>query len=140
MVLAVVDDLLFSSRIRSVAGAAGRPVIFIRRPDAVLSAMREHAPNLILLDLDREALDPIGTIRAIRAAADLSQPRIVGFGSHVQVERLQAAKAAGCDQAMARSAFVAALPSMMATTQAWPRAGPAQEANSVGASSLTEYS
>ena len=33
-------------------------------------------------------------------------PRIVGFGSHVNVERLQAAREAGCDQAMARSAFV----------------------------------
>jgi CheY-like chemotaxis protein len=114
MVLAVVDDLLFSSRIRSVAGAAGRPVTFVRRPDAVLSALREHAPDLILLDLDREALDPIGTIRAIRAAVGITQPRIVGFGSHVHVERLQDAKTAGCDQAMARSGFVAALPSMMA--------------------------
>ena len=123
MVLAVVDDLLFSSRIRSVAGAAGSPVIFIRRSDAVLAAVREKAPDLVLIDLDRDTLDPIGVIRAIRAVTDIAQPRIVGFGSHVHVERLQDAKAAGCDQAMARSGFVAALPALMADAATPANAG-----------------
>ena len=117
MVLAVVDDLLFSSKIRAVAAAAGESVAFVRNPAHVQAACAEHRPRLVLIDLDRDTLNPIETIAALRRVApadDSSHPlRIVGFGAHVNVERLRAAREAGADQAMARSAFVAALPALL---------------------------
>ena len=115
MVLAVVDDLLFGSKLRAAAGSAGRRLVFVRRHDEVLGAMREHAPDLVVFDLDRDSLDPIGLIREIRAAAEWSHVPLVGFASHVHGERLQQAREAGCE-AMARSAFVAALPGLMRPT------------------------
>jgi len=119
MVLAVVDDLLFGSKLRAAAGAAGRRIVFVRQRDKAIGAMREHAPDLIVLDLDRESLDPIGLIREIRAAAEWARLPLVGFASHVHGERLQEARDAGC-KAMARSAFVAALPAMMQPESAQP--------------------
>jgi DNA-binding NarL/FixJ family response regulator len=112
MVLAVVDDLLFSSKIRSAAAAGGETIVFVRQADRVLTACTEHRPRLVIIDLDRDSLNPIETIAAIRAQPGLS-PAIVGFGMHVNVDRLRAARAAGCDEAIPRSAFVAALPSML---------------------------
>jgi len=112
MVLAVVDDLLFSSKIRAGAAAAGESVTFVRNPANATAACAEHQPRLVLIDLDRDALRPIETITAIRAMP-APVPRIVGFGAHVNVERLRAAREAGADQAMARSAFVAAMPILL---------------------------
>ena len=113
MVLAVVDDLLFSSKIRAAAAAADHPIVFVRKRAEVVAAMRGHHPSLVIVDLDRDALDPIGVIGELRAAPEFADAKIVGFGSHVNTERLQAARSAGCDRPMARSAFVVALPDLM---------------------------
>ena len=113
MVLAVVDDLLFSSKIRSVAGATAQSVVFVRTRGAVLGAMREHHPSVVLFDLDRDVLDPIGLIREIRSSPEFARARLVGFASHVHVDRLKAAQEAGCDRTLARSGFVAALPGLL---------------------------
>jgi hypothetical protein len=48
-------------------------------------------------------------------------PRIAGFASHVHVDRMQSAREAGCDEVLARSAFVAALPSLFAASSAEAR-------------------
>jgi len=109
MVMAVVDDLLFSSKIRAAAEAAGATIFFARGRDTVAGAVRDKAPELILIDLEGRSGDAIETIRLMRAEAGVGT-RIIGFGSHVNVERLEAAKQAGCNQALARSAFVNILP------------------------------
>ncbi len=113
MILAVVDDLLFGSKLRAAAGVAGTPIVFVRKPEEVPGAIRQHDPDVVVFDLDRDALDPIGVITEIRSAPVRARARLVGFASHVHAERLQQARDAGCDQVMARSAFVAALPGLM---------------------------
>ena len=113
MVLAVVDDLLFQSKIRATAQASGREITFVRRRDAAIAAMTGRRPDLVILDLDRDALDPIGLIGEMKQAPELAAIPIVGFGSHVQTARLQSAREAGCDRVMARSGFVAALPELL---------------------------
>lgn len=113
MVLAVVDDLLFSSKIRSVAGATAQSVVFVRTRNAVLAAMRQHHPSVVVFDLDRDVLDPIGLIREIRSSTEFARAQLVGFASHVHADRLQAAREAGCDRTLARSGFVAALPTLL---------------------------
>ena len=89
MVLAVVDDLLFSSKIRSVAGAAGRPIVFVRKREDVLTGIREHKADVVLFDLDRASLDPVGAIRGIDVAMARSGfvtalPKIVAEASGVE--------------------------------------------------------
>jgi CheY-like chemotaxis protein len=116
VVLAVVDDLLFSSKIRAVADQAGRAVTFVRSRVSVLTEIRTRSARLIILDLDRTALDPMGTIREIKAHRDLSHVVVVGFVSHVHTETIEAARQAGIDLVLARSAFVAKLPELLAST------------------------
>jgi DNA-binding NarL/FixJ family response regulator len=105
MVLAAVDDLLFSSKIRTVARHAGVEVVFARSPESILEQVRTTRPSVAVFDLNSQKTDPLRTIAAIKADADLRTTSIVAFVSHVQVSLVDAARAAGADSVMARSAF-----------------------------------
>ena len=50
MVLAAVDDLLFSSKIRATAKQIGVDVTFARTPDDILAQVRELKPSLAIFD------------------------------------------------------------------------------------------
>jgi PleD family two-component response regulator len=106
MVLAVVDDLMFSSKIRAVAERTGAVVRFARSKETALAEAHATPPRLVIIDLDRETTDPMGTIAAFKADATLQKVRLVGYVSHVQTERIAEAREAGCDTVLARSAFV----------------------------------
>ena len=120
MVLAVVDDLLFSSKIRAAAKAIDQPTVFVRRRADVAAALREHRPHTVVIDLDRDALDPIGVIHDLQADADRARLRVIGFASHVHADRLRLAREAGCDRVLARSGFVADLPALLRPPAATP--------------------
>jgi DNA-binding NarL/FixJ family response regulator len=117
MVIAAVDDLLFSSKIRTVAKQLGVDVVFARSPDAVLREVRERGPALLLVDLNGEKLAPLETIRTITLDPELAATRVVAFVSHVQTATIHAARAAGAHEVMARSAFAASLPEILAGTK-----------------------
>ncbi len=109
MVLAVVDDLMFSSKIRSTAGRLGITVKFARSREAALAAMRAEAPTLVILDLDTARVDPLGTVAAMKTDPALSTIPTVGFVSHVRTDLIEAARRAGVNDVMPRSAFAAQL-------------------------------
>jgi CheY-like chemotaxis protein len=109
MMLVVVPDLLFGSKIREAARAAGVDLRFARTPDEILRHAREAAPSLAVFDLDNRATDPIAAIQALKRDPTLAGIRIVGFVSHVRADLVSAARAAGADEVLARSAFVAQL-------------------------------
>jgi CheY-like chemotaxis protein len=105
MVLCVVDDLMFSVKISTAAKAAGAPVLFERAPDAVIARVRQDRPTLVIFDLNSSRLKPIETIAALKADPDLQAVRTLGYVSHVQSDVIAAARQAGCDEVLARSAF-----------------------------------
>ena len=111
-VIAVVDDLLFGSKLRAAARAAGRAIQFVRSRDGVLAALRETGAQLVIIDLDSQPLQPQGVIEDLRALPDGASIRIVGFARHTHPDILRAARAAGCE-AMPRSSFVEVLPGLM---------------------------
>jgi DNA-binding NarL/FixJ family response regulator len=114
MVIAAVDDLLFSSKIRAVARQVGVEVVFARSRDAVIEQVRSSRPALVILDLDAERLAPLEVLAQLEADADLAGARTIGFVSHVHTGLMAAARAAGADQVLPRSAFVASLPDILA--------------------------
>jgi len=118
MVIAVVDDLMFASKIRATAAHAGAGVTFVTAREAVLPTVEEARPSLVIFDLDRDSLDPLGAVRAIRASASLGDTRLVAFVRHTSVERIAEARAAGIDRVMARSGFFPALAAMLALDRA----------------------
>ena len=109
MVLAVVDDLMFTSKIKAAARQLGVDVTFARSSDAAISGMRASAPALVILDLNNPRTDPLGTVAVMKGDPALKSIPTVGFVSHVQADLIEAARAAGVDDVLARSAFTARL-------------------------------
>jgi CheY-like chemotaxis protein len=113
VILAIVDDLMFTSKIRTAATHLGVPLVFARSSAAALSEMRASAPSLVILDLNSPRTDPIGTVSAMKADPALAAISTVGFVSHVQTELIDRARQAGVGEVMARSAFTERLPEIL---------------------------
>jgi CheY-like chemotaxis protein len=109
MILAVVDDLMFTSKIKTAARQLGVDVAFARSSDAALTGMRTNPPTLVIFDLNNPRTDPLGTVAAMKGDPALASIPTVGFVSHVQADLIEAARAAGIDDVLARSAFTARL-------------------------------
>jgi CheY-like chemotaxis protein len=109
-VLAAVEDLLFRSKISETAGRVGAEAAFPRNPKKLLEALRASPPDLLVLDLNSSRFEPLGLLRTVKSDDELRDVRTVGFLSHVQGDLALAAREAGCDRVMARSAFVENLP------------------------------
>ena len=113
MILAVLDDLMFTSKIRSAASQLGVDVTIARASSAALDEMRKHAPSLVIFDLNSTRTDPLGTVKSMKHDAALSSIPTLGFVSHVQTELIEAARDAGVDEVLARSAFTIRLPEIL---------------------------
>ena len=112
-VLALVNDLFFYSKIRQTAKQLG---LEMQSADAaqLRAQAQERAPHVVLVELGPGGLDE--TLRGVKALKDdaaLAGLRVVAFGSHVQTDVLDAARAAGCDEVYARSEFTARLPEIL---------------------------
>jgi DNA-binding NarL/FixJ family response regulator len=102
-VVAVVDDLMFLSRIREAAKRQGVEVRAVKTAAAAADACREGC--LVILDLDSQRLPVMEAIAAV-TAEKAPGVELVGFYSHVEPERARAALAAGCREVLPRSRFV----------------------------------
>jgi DNA-binding NarL/FixJ family response regulator len=115
MILVAVDDLLFSSKIRATAKQAGVELAFARTREEILERARALMPPLVIFDLNSGKTDPIATIAAIKSDPALASIRTLGFVSHVDADTIGAAREAGTDQVMARSAFAGQLAEILLT-------------------------
>jgi len=105
MILCAVDDLIFSIKISTAAKALGAQVFFERSPEQVVSRIREKMPKLVILDLNSAKLRPLDVIAHLKADASLRDIPTLGYVSHVQTDVINAARSAGIDEVLARSAF-----------------------------------
>ncbi len=105
MILAVLDDLLFTSKIKTVATHLGVTVVFARSSAAALAEMHKNAPTRVILDLNNPRIDPLGIVAAMKEDPALASIPTVGFASHVQTDVINAARQAGVTEVLARSAF-----------------------------------
>jgi CheY-like chemotaxis protein len=109
MILAVLDDLLFSSKIKTTATQLGLTVAFARSADAALASMREKRPSVVIFDLDNPRTNPLGIVEAMKQDVGLSSIPTVGFASHVRTDVIAAARQSGVATVLPRSAFTAQL-------------------------------
>jgi DNA-binding NarL/FixJ family response regulator len=98
--LVLSDDLLDASRVIGEGRAAGLAVLQCRDPGTLMVAL-ERGPVLAILDLHNPGLDAEALVPAIKAVG----AKAIGYGSHVDAARLRAARKAGCDEVLPRSAF-----------------------------------
>ena len=104
-VLAAVEDLLFRSKISETASSLGIEAAFPRNPRRLLDALRDSPPDLLVLDLNSARFEPLTLLRDVRSEEATRDIPTVGFLSHVQKDLAIAAREAGCDRVVARSAF-----------------------------------
>ncbi|HXQ61897.1 MAG TPA: hypothetical protein VN796_06140 [Acidimicrobiales bacterium] len=96
-VAAYVPDLMDRSRIEIASREAGRRVEFVPAPEDLVSAVADGA-RFIVVDLAHPGvLDVLPRLRPART---------VGFASHIDTALLEAAREAGCDEVVPRSAVV----------------------------------
>jgi CheY-like chemotaxis protein len=112
-VLAAVEDLLFRSKISETAEVLGVEASFPRSPKKLLETLRGSRPDLLVLDLNSARFEPLEILRTVKSDETTRQIPTVGFLSHVQGDLAVAARSAGCDRVMARSAFVENLPRIL---------------------------
>jgi CheY-like chemotaxis protein len=81
--------------------------------DAFL-ALLESAPKLIIIDLNARS-QPLQALEHLRAREN--GVRVVAFLSHVQTELAAQARAAGCDDVLARSSFTQNIASILSVAK-----------------------
>ena len=106
MIVCAVDDLIFSIKISTAAKSLKADVYFERSGDRLLATIRDKRPSLVIFDLNSARLRPLDAILALKRDPDLRATKTLGYVSHVDTATIDAARAAGIDQVMARSAFV----------------------------------
>jgi CheY-like chemotaxis protein len=116
MVLCVVDDLLFSVKISTAAKSLGVDIYFERAAENVIPRIREKTPDLVIFDLNSAKLRPMQAVAEMKADPALKGIRTLGYVSHVQTDTINAARAAGIDQVLARSAFAERLAEILTVT------------------------
>lgn len=94
-VAAYVPDLMDRSKL------SGAGVTFVSTP-ADLVAMEV---DVVVVDLSRPGV--------LDVLPRLAGRRVIGFGSHVDAELLDAARAAGCTEVLPRSKFFARFPAVL---------------------------
>jgi CheY-like chemotaxis protein len=126
MILAVVDDLLFLSKIQQTAQHVGVAVKSARPADLRKLAMGD-VPNAFIIDLNHRSGKALEVLRIPKSDFKTRGIKVIGFVSHVQKDLVTAARDAGCDLVLARSAFVSQLPNLLQRLSGTGTAGPTPE-------------
>ena len=136
LILAFVRDLNFAVRIESTAKKIGYQVKVIESAEQIappdkkepevqlaeplegrnavlLDKITQWHPTLIIFDLGNDFIPWEDWIRLISSVPATRRIPILCFGPHVNVEVMQAAKAAGANEVVARSRFVTQLPDLL---------------------------
>jgi CheY-like chemotaxis protein len=105
MIVCAIDDLIFSVKVSTAAKALGVELYFERSAEQLLPTVRAKRPTLVIFDLNSRRLQPLAAIAAMKSDPDLAETKTLGFVAHVDAETIEAARQAGVDRVLARSAF-----------------------------------
>jgi len=112
----VCTDLMFTSKVTGVGRELGRQVRVYPNAKSAAAAVSPNT-KVAMLDLSSPKNTPAVDISAWKAALP-PDAVLIAYGSHVDVPALQAAKEAGCDLVLPRSAFVQRLVQLLGGAEA----------------------
>jgi CheY-like chemotaxis protein len=107
VVLALISDLFFVSRVQSASQAAGlgfESLDAYKTAAEFLDILHQRQPVLIVLDLN-SALPWPEWLPAVKTDAQTKGIPWLAFGSHMSPRRLAAARHAGADKVVPKSEF-----------------------------------
>lgn len=111
-IVAVLNDLMFQVKIQQAARRAGLEAVFVQSQQDALAQAKEN-PEVIILDLNHSAAEPLETIAKLKNNVETSKVKLLCYVSHVQVDLQKEARDRGCDMVMARSGFSQNLPAIL---------------------------
>ncbi len=106
-VVYLVTDLVFSSKIRETAAQLGLTTARAHTVDALIDGARQARAAIVDLRLPG-ALEALGRLAAAGPTA-----RRIGFVEHERTDVMEAARAAGCHEVLAKGAFSKRLPALL---------------------------
>ena len=124
VVLVVISDLLFRSRIDDVARRLSVPLRVAKSVEQLERHLASGAPAMAIVDLEIETMDPAETVTRIRNAAGGADTRLIAFAGHTNLDAIRAGRAAGAGVVLARSAFVTQLPALLGRIAEGQRTAP----------------
>jgi CheY-like chemotaxis protein len=111
--VALVADMMFASRVRGTATAVGVEAVTVTRAEKLVEETRRLRPRVVLIDIDARGVDVPALIARLKSDPETASVPVIAFGSHVNADALRAAREAGADRVLARSAFVRDLPTLL---------------------------
>ena len=112
--LALVDDLMFASRIEGTLRASGYDVRVAPVAVATAAVAREWEPDVIVVNFGAPFQAWEGAIRALRSEPSLATTPLLAFGPHVDTVGRTAAAAAGASRVVTNGAFFNRMPEVVA--------------------------
>jgi DNA-binding response OmpR family regulator len=109
-ILLVSSDLMATSRLASIGREAGADVETLA---TVAGTPRAAGYDVVLLDLQSLPGEPGGNVARGKALGG-DGAKVIAFGPHVWKDRLDAAVAAGADDAVSRGEVMGGLPMLLA--------------------------
>ena len=116
MILYAAADLVWATRIKSLADDMGVPCRPARNEKMLRDRLADSDVRTVLLDLDApdQARELLGVLRGPDAGDRERAVKIIAWGPHVAVDLLAETREAGADEVMTRGAFANALPTILA--------------------------
>jgi len=108
--LLLCNDFFFTSKVTGTADALGVTVHEAGTQQGALRLVDAEHPRFVIIDLGTPGLQLAELLDALPAD---DYPRVIAFDSHVNTERMQSAREAGCDQVLPKSRFSAELPELL---------------------------
>ncbi|QDT42418.1 hypothetical protein Pan241w_25020 [Gimesia alba] len=109
-IVILCSDMLFLSKITGTARQLGYSFCTALSCDKAAESLLNETRQLLLIDLNQQNLDWELLTSIHQGDASLTS---IAFGPHIDTERLNKARAAGCTQVIPRSQFSAQLPQLM---------------------------
>jgi CheY-like chemotaxis protein len=94
-------DLMVSARVEGVVRGLGGEMFCVSHAHGIAGCCIQEQADTLILDLKLPGLDVAETVARLHQA-NANQTTIIAFAPHVQEERLQAARQAGCDLVLTR--------------------------------------
>jgi hypothetical protein len=108
--LLLTRDLMFTSKVTGTAAALGLRIQTVGTIDSFQSQAVATLPRAVFVDLSCAEFDPGEVMARLNFQP---RPVVIAFGSHVDAERLELARAACCDEVLPRSKFSSTLPDLL---------------------------
>jgi CheY-like chemotaxis protein len=105
VIIAVVNEILFQQVIEQAAQDEKKDCLVITEEEALLAALQEDTPEVIVIDLGISSLDGPSFIQKLKQNPSTRGIPIVAFGNQIRADLLQDAKEMGAELTLPKSAF-----------------------------------